>query len=112
MSERNALPLSVARRLRKVTLQWHNSGIHLFSTKQVVAAYVKKFIAAPGDPPLSTENLLIVPGCNAAYDMLAYCLFSAGDVVLCPAPFYGRLFDNFEERAHVQIRPVPFVCTR
>uniref|UniRef100_A0A914C9L8 Aminotransferase class I/classII domain-containing protein n=1 Tax=Acrobeloides nanus TaxID=290746 RepID=A0A914C9L8_9BILA len=77
-------------------------------TKYAIAKYLQKFISFPGDPHLNPDNFILVPGCTAAYDMLGFCLFNSGDVVLCPSPFYSRLYDNFQERAQVEIRGVPF----
>ncbi|KAI6233083.1 1-aminocyclopropane-1-carboxylate synthase-like protein 1 [Aphelenchoides fujianensis] len=75
--------------------------------KQKVVRYVDRFVAAEGDPPLLVENLTIVPGARAAYDMLGFCLFEAGDAVLSTTPTFAGLVDNWEERAQVKVVPVP-----
>lgn len=76
--------------------------------KQASITYIEKFISKVGDPGILPENITIVPGCRAAYDMLGFCLFEPGDAILSFVPFYSRLVDNFEERAQVKIVPVEF----
>uniref|UniRef100_A0A1I7RMJ8 Aminotran_1_2 domain-containing protein n=1 Tax=Bursaphelenchus xylophilus TaxID=6326 RepID=A0A1I7RMJ8_BURXY len=76
--------------------------------KSAVAGYVDRFVSMNGDPGVLKENLVIVPGCAAAYDMIGCCLFDANEAVLAPVPFYVRLADNWGERAHVRVIPVAF----
>lgn len=39
---------------------------------------METFIEKVGDPGILPENLTIVSGCRAAYDMLGFCLFEPG----------------------------------
>uniref|UniRef100_A0A1I8AE09 Aminotran_1_2 domain-containing protein n=1 Tax=Steinernema glaseri TaxID=37863 RepID=A0A1I8AE09_9BILA len=75
------------------------------STKEAAKRYLEHFHNAS---ELRTEHMILTPGCTAAYDMLSYCLCQPGDVVLSAAPFYGRLFNNFEERGQAEVVPVPY----
>ncbi|KAI1730174.1 aminotransferase class I and II domain-containing protein [Ditylenchus destructor] len=75
--------------------------------KSVVSSCVQKFFSHSKHTDLSAEDFVLVPGSDAAYDMLAFALFAPGDVVLCPTPFTGRMYNNFEERAQVELRSVP-----
>ncbi|CAD5223650.1 unnamed protein product [Bursaphelenchus okinawaensis] len=94
---------------------WHNlfPTIHHYQpsgglewVKTAAADYIDKFVSINGDPSVAKENLVIVPGCAAAYDMIGCCLFEANEAVLAPVPFYVRLADNWGERAHVRVMPV------
>ncbi|KAI1719033.1 aminotransferase class I and II domain-containing protein [Ditylenchus destructor] len=75
--------------------------------KSVVSSCVQKFFSHSKHTDLRAENFVLVPGSDAAYDMLAFALFAPGDVVLCPTPFTGRMYNNFEERAQIELRSVP-----
>ncbi|KAK0409126.1 hypothetical protein QR680_004353 [Steinernema hermaphroditum] len=75
------------------------------STKEAAKRYLEHFHAASD---LRTDYMILTPGCTAAYDMLSFCLCQPGDVVLSAAPFYGRLFNNFEERGQAEVVPVPY----
>uniref|UniRef100_A0A914VWZ5 Aminotransferase class I/classII domain-containing protein n=1 Tax=Plectus sambesii TaxID=2011161 RepID=A0A914VWZ5_9BILA len=57
---------------------------------------------------IKEENTTLAPGVTAAFDMLSFCLAEPDDVVLCPSPYYGRIFSNFGERGRVECVPVPF----
>lgn len=79
-----------------------------FRVKQASINYIERFISTIGDPGILPENITIVPGCTAAYDMLSFCLFEPGEAVLSLVPCYSRLIDNFEERAQVRVVPIKF----
>ncbi|TKR70884.1 hypothetical protein L596_022848 [Steinernema carpocapsae] len=80
-------------------------GSPTIRTKEAAKRYLEQFHAASS---LRTDFMILTPGCTAAYDMLSFCLCEPGDVVLAAAPFYGRLFNNFEERGQAVVHPVSY----
>uniref|UniRef100_A0A0M3IPD9 Aminotran_1_2 domain-containing protein n=1 Tax=Ascaris lumbricoides TaxID=6252 RepID=A0A0M3IPD9_ASCLU len=73
-------------------------------TKDALTPYIEKFFHAK----VEKDNIVMGPGCTAAYDMIAFCICDPGDYVLCAAPYYGKIMNDFTERGGANVIPVPF----
>ncbi|KAL3075485.1 hypothetical protein niasHS_011992 [Heterodera schachtii] len=79
------------------------------STLSSVARFINRFCrsADSGVPPVTEDELVVVPGVTTGADLLSQILFDPGDFLLVPSPFYYRFVNDFGERGSVHIGCVP-----
>jgi len=55
---------------------------------------------------LEPDNLVVVNGVTACFDILGSGLFDAGETLITPTPVYGMVFDDFNDRPLVDVQPL------
>jgi len=79
-------------------------GSHALQT--ALCGLLKRTFVRSDHVTLDPHNMVVMSGCTACIDSLAFCLMDEGDGVLLPVPTYAAFDNDLKARAHLE--PVHF----